>query len=281
MSICITIWFQNHFHRASLHKYSAAKEMCGQCGSLLLSSIAFVLCKLCTISPRVCMKKVSRLLLTSVALLTSSHSGLLRRCPKWHLNRVSFSSAVERRSRQNIKIAGVSVFFLAPVNISVHCGLWRTALNLKKSCTASVLCSVLCPETVNVTCLSKQICLCVSLSVEKSESLPAITLHYHSDIRSIYNFYIKHLKWGVFNLNIFWNVMYSCNQSFIFSIITPVFSVTWSSEITTICWFAAQKTFLCIISVDNTNNIIQLTLYMSFLSLLINLIGKYCLKYWR
>ncbi len=36
-------------------------------------------------------------------------------------------------------------------------------------------------------------------------------------------------------------------ESCIFSIITPVFSVTWSSEIIIICWFAAQETFLIII----------------------------------
>ncbi len=33
-------------------------------------------------------------------------------------------------------------------------------------------------------------------------------------------------------------------------IITSVFSVTWSSEIILICWFAAQETFLIIISVE-------------------------------
>ncbi len=31
-----------------------------------------------------------------------------------------------------------------------------------------------------------------------------------------------------------------------------VFSVTWSSEISLICWFAAQETFLIIINVDNS-----------------------------
>ncbi len=43
-------------------------------------------------------------------------------------------------------------------------------------------------------------------------------------------------------------VMRSC----IFSIITPVFSVTWSSEIIIICWFAAQETFLININVENS-----------------------------
>ncbi len=33
-------------------------------------------------------------------------------------------------------------------------------------------------------------------------------------------------------------------RSCIFSIITPVFSVTWSSEIILICWFAAQQTII-------------------------------------
>ncbi len=41
-------------------------------------------------------------------------------------------------------------------------------------------------------------------------------------------------------------------RSCIFSIITAVFSVTWSSEIILICWFAAQETFLIIINVENT-----------------------------
>ncbi len=34
-------------------------------------------------------------------------------------------------------------------------------------------------------------------------------------------------------------LIYFCDQSWIFSIITAVFSVTWSSEIIIICWFAA------------------------------------------
>ncbi len=45
----------------------------------------------------------------------------------------------------------------------------------------------------------------------------------------------------------FISVMRSC----IFSIITPVFSVTWSSEIILIYWFAAQETILIIINVEN------------------------------
>ncbi len=32
----------------------------------------------------------------------------------------------------------------------------------------------------------------------------------------------------------------------------PVFSVTWSSEIILICWFADQQTFLIIINVENS-----------------------------
>ncbi len=39
-------------------------------------------------------------------------------------------------------------------------------------------------------------------------------------------------------------------QSCIFSIITPVFSVTWSSEIILICWFA-QEAFMIIVNVEN------------------------------
>ncbi len=52
------------------------------------------------------------------------------------------------------------------------------------------------------------------------------------------------------------NVIYFCDQSWIFSIITPVFSVTWSSEIILICWFAAQETFLNIIN-DKTNIFVE------------------------
>ncbi len=40
--------------------------------------------------------------------------------------------------------------------------------------------------------------------------------------------------------------------SCIFSIITSVFSVAWSSEIILIYWFAAQETFLIIINVENS-----------------------------
>ncbi len=47
-------------------------------------------------------------------------------------------------------------------------------------------------------------------------------------------------------MNILSNVIYCCDQSCIFSIITPVFSVTWSSEIIQICWFAVQEVFLII-----------------------------------
>ncbi len=46
-----------------------------------------------------------------------------------------------------------------------------------------------------------------------------------------------------------WSVM----RSWIFRIITPVFSVTWSSEIILICWFAAQETFLIISNVENSS----------------------------
>ncbi len=52
-------------------------------------------------------------------------------------------------------------------------------------------------------------------------------------------------------------------QSCIFSIITPVFRVTWSSEIIIICWFAAQETFLIIINVENID-IFDIATVMSF-----------------
>ncbi len=60
-------------------------------------------------------------------------------------------------------------------------------------------------------------------------------------------------KIAVFYVNICSNVIYFCDQSCIFSIITAVFSVTWSSEIILICWFAAQETFLIIINVENSH----------------------------
>ncbi len=43
--------------------------------------------------------------------------------------------------------------------------------------------------------------------------------------------------------------MYSSDQSWIFSIITPVFSDP--SKTILICWFAAQESFLIIINVEN------------------------------
>ncbi len=50
-------------------------------------------------------------------------------------------------------------------------------------------------------------------------------------------------KTTAFYLNLFKNFM----QSWIFSIITAVFSVINPSEISLICWFAAQETFLIIL----------------------------------
>ncbi len=64
--------------------------------------------------------------------------------------------------------------------------------------------------------------------------------------------YYYKLKCSVFYVNMLYNLIYFCDQSCIFSIITPVFSVTWSSEIIIICWFAAQETFLIIINVENS-----------------------------
>ncbi len=48
----------------------------------------------------------------------------------------------------------------------------------------------------------------------------------------------------------FISVMRNC----IFSIITPVFSVTWSSEIILIFWFTAQETFLLFYCIFNQIN---------------------------
>ncbi len=60
------------------------------------------------------------------------------------------------------------------------------------------------------------------------------------------------IKKDVLHVNKWSNVIYFCDQSWIFSIITPVFSVTWSSEIILICWFTAQETFLIISNVENS-----------------------------
>jgi len=57
------------------------------------------------------------------------------------------------------------------------------------------------------------------------------------------------LKKTVFYLNIFENVIYSCDQSWIFSIITPVFSVTWSfrnhSNMLIFCWRNISDYYQC------------------------------------
>ncbi len=46
--------------------------------------------------------------------------------------------------------------------------------------------------------------------------------------------------------------MFKCTKAVFFSIITPVVSVTQSSEIIIIYWFTAQETFLIIINVENS-----------------------------
>ncbi len=72
------------------------------------------------------------------------------------------------------------------------------------------------------------------------------------------------LKTSVFYVKMCLNVMYFCDQSCIFSIITPVFSVTWSSEIILIYWFAAQETFLIIINVENIHIFVQTVIHFIF-----------------
>ncbi len=69
-------------------------------------------------------------------------------------------------------------------------------------------------------------------------------------------------------------LIYFCDQNCIFSIITPVFSVTWSSEIILICWFAAQETFLTITGNHDTflQDCIRESIRLSGLSLLITFI---------
>ncbi len=52
-------------------------------------------------------------------------------------------------------------------------------------------------------------------------------------------------------MNIFYNVMYSCDQSWIFSIITPVFSHIILQKSFYKCLFAAQETFIFLINCFN------------------------------
>ncbi len=52
--------------------------------------------------------------------------------------------------------------------------------------------------------------------------------------------------------NVYFNIFIPVMQSWILSIITPVFSVTWSSEIIVICWYVAKETFLIVINVKNS-----------------------------
>ncbi len=52
-----------------------------------------------------------------------------------------------------------------------------------------------------------------------------------------------------FKISVFMWIYCTCD---LFSIIPPVFSVTWSSEIIIICWFTAREIFLIIINVQNS-----------------------------
>ncbi len=75
-------------------------------------------------------------------------------------------------------------------------------------------------------------------------------------------------------------------RSCIFSIIPPVFSVTWSSEIIIIYWFTALETFLIIINVEfwiqhykyPKLNTILLLLIIIIIIILINIFIKNYLK---
>ncbi len=63
----------------------------------------------------------------------------------------------------------------------------------------------------------------------------------------------KLIIWNFITIkNVYFNIFIPVMQSWILSIITPVFSVTWSSEIIVICWYVAKETFLIVINVKNS-----------------------------
>ncbi len=68
----------------------------------------------------------------------------------------------------------------------------------------------------------------------------------------------------LFDKNTIKSVIYCCDQSWTLSIITPVFIVTWSSEIILICWFAAQETFLIIINVVLLHVFVETVMHFIF-----------------
>ncbi len=63
--------------------------------------------------------------------------------------------------------------------------------------------------------------------------------------------YFFKFKTTIFYVNIFWNVIYSCDGKSDFLALLLQSSVSHDpSEIILICWFATQKTFLNIINIE-------------------------------
>ncbi len=63
--------------------------------------------------------------------------------------------------------------------------------------------------------------------------------------------YYYNLKW-LFSILIHFKMSVISLMGKLKSIITPVFTVTWSFRNILICWFAAQETFHIIINVENS-----------------------------
>ncbi len=100
-------------------------------------------------------------------------------------------------------------------------------------------------------------CMQIAMTCEKKEKKEVSSAH-QGWIYLIKNT-VKNLKYYCNLKEMFYMWIYVQKRLFfflwsncIFSIITPVFRVTWSSEIIIICWFAAQETFLIIIDVENS-----------------------------
>ncbi len=90
----------------------------------------------------------------------------------------------------------------------------------------------------------------ISMSVRDSQVSVLSLLS--QDTRTLRSCWLELTGWWVLLLkNILSNIIDFCDQSWIFSIITPVSHDP--SEIILICWFTAQKTFLIIINTENSH----------------------------
>ncbi len=68
----------------------------------------------------------------------------------------------------------------------------------------------------------------------------------------IWSKYIKNCNIVKFYDNLKYRMSIFIDLNWVFSIISAIFSVTWSSEIMLICWFAAQEAFMIIVNVENS-----------------------------